>query len=118
VNQLKRRPGRPRNKRSAKIAREVRVSPILDDVVWEIVETERRRYPEVGGMLMLLGAGVWRRLREHPHIRKGFAFDNDAALLLLAQREIAEEFFDVQADEADRVLARSHRFNERSEFYK
>ena len=95
----------------------MRVSPALDDVVWQISEAEDRPYTEVGGALMLLGAGVWRRLRDHPYIRKGFAFDSDAALLLLAQRDITEEFFDVQADEADRVIARSHRFSERSEFY-
>lgn len=118
MNQLKRRAGRPKNKRSPKIERKVRISPILDDVVWHISETELRPYPEVGGMLMLLGAGVWRRLREHPHIRKGYAFDSDAALLLLARIETAGEIFEVQADEADRVIYRSHRFNERSEFYK
>lgn len=47
-----------------------RLSPILDDVVLEIVESEKRPFTEVAGALMLLGAGVWRRLREHPFIAK------------------------------------------------
>lgn len=119
------RRGRPRatrklhpRKRSTKILRQVRVSSALDDAVLAIVDTELRPYTEVGEALMLLGAGVWRRLREHPSIAKGFVFGRPAELLLLADRQIAEEFFEIQKDEADRVIARSHRFNERSEFYK
>jgi hypothetical protein len=115
---LRKKPGRKPGRRSKKVARTVLVSPPLDDVVWEISEIERRTYREVAGALILLGAGVWRRLREHPHIRKGYVFSADADLLLLAKKHIAEEFFEVQQDEADRVIARSHRFNERSDYYK
>ena len=106
-----------RRVRSKKVERLVRVAVSLDDAVLSIAETERRSYAEVGGALILLGVGVWRRLREHPHIRKGFAFENDATLLLLAKLTTAQDFFEAQADEADRVILRSHRFNERSEHY-
>jgi hypothetical protein len=84
----------------------VRMSMAVYDRVIEISEHERRPFSQVTASLILLGCGVWRRLREHPKILKGLDFKDKAELLLLADLQQLEALWQLQAEEAEKWIAR------------
>lgn len=65
--------------------------------VIEISQLESRPFAQVTASLILLGCGVWRRLREHPKILKGLEFKDKAELLLLADLQQLEALWQLQA---------------------
>ena len=112
----------PRPKNKTKVRFEVAVSPALYERLIAVKEAEKRTLAEVSGALMLLGAGVWRRLRERPEILKTFVYEDKAELLLLADFQLTAEIRDVMDEAGEAVIARDRKrrgeeLKERSSFY-
>jgi hypothetical protein len=100
----------------------VRMSMAVYDRVIEVSEKEGRPFSQVTGALMLLGCGVWRRLREDPRLLKSHVFGDKSELLLLADFQLTNEIREVMEEAAEAVIARDRKrraedLKERSPFY-
>jgi hypothetical protein len=109
-------------KHDTKIECAVRISPTTYERVVAVAVAEGRTFPEAAGVLIMLGAGVWRRLRERPEISKTFIYENKAELLLLADLQLTQELLALQQAEADAVIRRDRyrrelELSERSKYY-
>jgi len=114
-------PGKRRPR--AKVRFEAYVSPALYERLIAVREAEKRTLSEVAGALILLGTGVWRRLRDRPEILKTFVYEDKAELLLLADFQLTAEIRDVMDEAGEAVIARDRKrraeeLKERSVFYK
>lgn len=109
--------GKRHRRRTTKYRLYGRVSPALLARLNEVRDIEKRYLPDVVGAMILLGLGVYNRLREHPSINKGWIYEEKAELIMLADFQIAEQIHGVERDTAEAIVARNFRFSERSDYY-
>ena len=100
----------------------VGMSPAVYERIVNIAERERRTFKRVAGALLMLGCGVWRRLRQRPELLKTFVFHDKAELLLLADLQYVELLRAAMDDSAEAILDRDSRkrnadLGERSRFH-
>ena len=120
----KKRPGRWKGTRhyQPRVDRytvQARVSaPLLERLI-EIAQEEGRTMGVTAGTLMLLGAGVWRRLCEQPELGKWHLWSYKAELLLLADMHFVEDMYALQDEAAQAYVARrkNPKLSERSKYY-
>lgn len=107
---------RPRQDRYSVVAR---VSAPLFERLAEIATEEARSMGVTAGTLILLGAGVWRRLREQPELGKWHLWSYKAELLLLADMHFVEDMYALQDEAAQAYVARrkNPKLSERSKYY-
>jgi hypothetical protein len=86
------------------IKRSLRLSPQVETRLLQIQEMEGRPAGDIVNTLVLLGIGVYAKMREHPELKKARIFDHTplAELLLLADRSLLLGIANIADSEAQR----------------
>jgi hypothetical protein len=85
---------------------EVRLSPILLSSIREIAAQERKPLTAILAPIILLGCGVWRRLKERPEILKDRELGHKSELLLLADLQFVQTIKELQEEVAAEIIER------------